>query len=93
MELILGLVLDYWEVKPDLGIWLQSQGFHSWCQIAGRQENAVLDMGPWSRVSYSLCSPAHGQGRSPFGPRSGSGLLVGRLSLLVVGLCFLAFGG
>ena len=30
---------------------------------------------------------------TPSGPRSGSGLLVGRLSLLVVGLCFLALGG
>ena len=55
MRLVLGLVPDSWEVETDPGIWLQNQGFHSWSQTAGRQENAVLDTGTGSRVSYSLC--------------------------------------
>ena len=46
-----------------------------------------------TRVQGPEFPTARGQGCSPSGPRSGSGLLVGRLSLLVVGLCFLAFGG
>lgn len=53
-RLVLGLVLDYWEVNRSWNL-VAEPGFHSWCRIAGRQENAVLDMGPRSREFPTAC--------------------------------------
>lgn len=72
----LWLMLDYWQAERGHGAWMQSIGIlqlvlDHWL-VTG---TFLTQLGPGSRVSWSLGWPAIGHGQAPVDPRAGSTLL------------------
>ena len=64
----------------------RTQGSQSWCHTASRWGWYLTQLVAGSRVSWSLCWPAGGQGQGPAGPNVGAGLLTWELGPQAAGL-------